>query len=292
MQFDVLVMNPPYQPPVKIAEKDGKYRGSGARGTLWPAFVKKPLSLCKDNGYCAHVHPPKWRKPEDELWPVLSQKKMKHLEIHNAEEGVKIFGAATRYDWYVLQNSKNDTSFNQTIVIDEQGTKHEFSLSKLPFLPNFNFEAFKDIIAQNKEDALEIIFHFFHDTRQPYMSKERNDEFKYPCVHSMRKDGKISFYYSNKKSDMFVPKVIVNGGGYPYPIVDMAGEYGMCQDVFGIKVDSLEYANLIKKAIETEPFQEVVKATKWSTFRIDHRMFKSLRKDFWKAFVDANGNEI
>jgi hypothetical protein len=323
------------------------------------------------------------------------------LEIHNKKDGEKTFGATTRFDWYILQNSKSNEGSSLTqeaIVVDEQGNQHEFDLSKLPFLPNYNFkelwgilakkkedrldilysrslhgndkqnmskrkhdnfkhpclhamhkdgevvflystdksclfvpkvilndgetiypiidikgeygttdhtfgiklpclpnynfEGFRNILAKREEDHLEIIHSNIHDPRRPDMSKTSNNEFKYPCVHAMYQDKPISLYYSTQKSDMFVPKVIINGGRHTYSLVDTGGEYGMCQDVFGIKADSLEYAEKVKRAIESARFQEIIKATKWSSFRTDHRMFKYFRKDFWKFFIDKDGNEI
>jgi len=286
-QFDVVIMNPPFHKPSTASQQRPNHHGE----PLWPDFVNKALSLCKEDGFCAFVHPSKWRKPENKFWPLLSRKCLAYLEIHDDKDGDETFKTKTRYDWYVLQNSKADAGWNTT-VIDENGIRHEFKLGQLPCLPNFCFDEFLGILAGEGEKRLDVLpVGLEHDVRRPGMSKKKNQEFKYPCVHSIRQGDKVSFYYSNRKSDMFVPKIILSDSRHLYPIIDTNGEYGMSAHCFGIKIDSIEWAGLTKKAIESPRFKDIVRATKWASYETDYRMFKLFKRDFWKAFVDENGNE-
>lgn len=279
-KFDVVIGNPPYQAPTK---------GGNGQRDLWPKFVEKSFDIIKEDGYVCLIHPSKWRRTEEELWNKLSKKQIKYLEIHDKQDGNKVFGAITRYDWYVIQNSKYT---EKTIVVDENGITHNINLSELPCLPNYNFEEFWNITAKDNEETLEIIYsRSLHGNDKPNMSKEKSDKFTYPCVYGMYQDGTISKFYSSNKSDHFTSKVILGIGRHLYPLIDMNGEYGMTQNAFGIKVNSIEEAELIKKAINSDKFKEIVKATKWGNFQTDWRMFKYFRKDFWKEFVDENGNE-
>lgn len=41
----------------------------------------------------------------------------------------------------------------------------------------------------------------------------------------------------------------------------------------------------IKSALESDKFNEFLKACRWSNFQIDYKMFKYFRKDFWKEFI-------
>lgn len=274
MKFDCVVMNPPYQ---------SKTKGGNGQRDLWPDFVKKGVEICKEDGFCVFVHPNKWRRTENKLWEILSKKQIKYLEIHDDQDGRKTFGAVTRYDWYILQNKKCN---GDTVVIDENGRSHKLNLSELPCLPNYNFEEFWKLMAKESEKKLGVIYSSsIHDARKPNMSKEKSDEFKYPCVYGMYQDGTISQFYSNEKSEHFTPKVILGIGRYLYPLIDIDGRYGMTNNAFGIKVSSLEEAKNIKRAIESDKFKEIIKATKWSNFQTDWRMFKYFKKDFWREFV-------
>ena len=66
---------------------------------------------------------------------------------------------------------------------------------------------------------------------------------------------------------------------------DFKGEYGMSQITFGIPITSKKEGDDIVKAINTDEFKEIIKATKWGAFQTDRRMFKYFKKDFWKYFL-------
>jgi hypothetical protein len=61
--------------------------------------------------------------------------------------------------------------------------------------------------------------------------------------------------------------------------------YGMMNNAFAIEVSNDDDAKNIKKAIESDNFKEIIKATKWGNFQTNYKMFKSFRKDFWKDFI-------
>ena len=68
-------------------------------------------------------------------------------------------------------------------------------------------------------------------------------------------------------------------------IIDINGEYGMTQGAMAICVNNLCDVNNIKKALLSNKFNEIIKATMIGNFRIDWNIFKDLRKDFWKEFI-------
>jgi hypothetical protein len=117
-------------------------------------------------------------------------------------------------------------------------------------------------------------------------SEKESKKFQYPCVYGMYQDGSIKcLYSSNNDSHFGIPKVIVSMGRYPYPLIDIDGTYGMCNNAFAIKVGSIDEAEKLKKAINSDLFAKVIESTKWGNFQIDYKMFKYLRKDFWKEFL-------
>jgi len=274
MKFDVVIGNPPYQKPTA---------GGNGQRDLWPDFVERGLELTKKGGYLCLIHPAKWRRTENKLWKKLSEKQIKYLEIHSDTDGRKVFNAVTRYDWYVLQNAPCK---KKSVVKDENGNIHEMDLNSLPCLPNYHFAEFYELLDSHGEANSDILYsRTLHGNDKPNMSKEKDDNFQYPCVYGMYQDGTFSCFYSSTKSEHFVPKVIMGTGRYLYPVIDMKGEYGMTQNAFGIKVRSLKEATIIKKAIESEKFREIIRATKWGNFQTDWRMFKYFKKDFWRNFV-------
>ena len=276
MKFRSIVGNPPYQKNTK--------GGTGGRD-LWDKFVDISLSkLCNDDGSVALIHPSKWRSPEHYIWELLTKNNIMNLEIHSAKSGQKTFNVSTRYDWYVVRKS-NDTS--DTNVVDELGNKHKINLKNIPFLPNYNFDDFWSIMARGNEPRCNVLYsRSIYGNDKKHMSKSKNNKNKYPCIYSMYKDGSHKLLFSSKNSGHFgVPKVILNCGGSPYPFIDIKGEYGMCNNSFGLVVDDVVEAKRIKKAIDSDRFLEIIKATKWHTYQISYKMFKYFKKDFLKVFI-------
>ena len=281
MKFDVIAMNPPYQLPKNF--KGGKKNGTTG-GDLWSKFVKVANEIVVEGGYVCAVHPPMWRKPEQELYPMMREKNMLYLEMHSEDDGRTTFKASTKYDWYLLQNNAYN---GKTTIVDEMGEKHVFDLRDYRWLPCFGFDVISKILAQGKEKTCEVLYsRSEYGTDKPWMSDKETGEFKHPCVYSMTKNGFGCWYSSIKKDFAFgVPKVILGWGRYLYPLIDMEGKYGLTQNTFAIKVDSKKEAENIKRAIESDKFGEVLKATKWGAFQTEWRMFKYFRKDFWKEFI-------
>lgn len=270
-----MIGNPPFQVPTK---------GGNGKRDLWDKFVHLCLNyLVNDNGHLALIHPAKWRKPEHKLFNEIKKHWLKYLEIHNDQDGKKTFGATTRYDWYVLQ--KNSTG--KTKIKDELGHLEEIGISDVSFLSNYLISEVTNILANNNEDKCELIYSSsIYDGRKSYMSETKDNNHIYPCIYGMYKNGTHKYLYSSQNKGHFgVSKVIISYGRYPYPFIDINGEYGMCNNAFAIKVDDIKEANNIKRAIESDRFKNILKATKWGNFQIEYKMFKYFRKDFWKEFV-------
>ena len=272
-KFDVVMGNPPYN--------TGTSGGNGGRD-LWDKFIIKSLPFISKKGFLNFVHPSKWRRPENELFNLFKENNLIYLEIHNKQDGQRVFNAITRYDFYCLQKSEYSGS---TIVKDETGKIIEIDIKKWPWLPNFNFDLFNRIIKRGDDPGLEIIYsRSLYGGDKKWMSKEENEVFKYPCVYGMYKDGSFSLQYSSEKKDQFdVPKIIIPCGEKSYTLLDIDGKYGIMQNAFGIKI--CEDYKKVKQAIDSDKFSEIIKSSKWLNFQIDYKMFKYFKKDFWKEFI-------
>ena len=283
-KFDFVVMNPPYQAPTNRKEDDG---GSGTGSSYWHKFVEKALSILKDGGHLCTVHPPLWRKPESKIGSVISSHDLLYLEMHGETDGRKTFGCGTRYDWYILRKSSEGVT---TPIICEDGSSEELDIKGMPFIPNKNLSFVLSLMAKQDEPTCGIIYDSSaYETRKPWMSEIQDETFKHPCVHSTTQKGIRWMYSSRNDKGLFgVSKVIFGeGGGHGInnPVIDMAGEYGMTHHALGIKVDSLEEAEMIVKAMTSEKFAEFLASTLYGNFGIEWRTFKYLRKNFWREFI-------
>ena len=58
--FDVVMGNPPYNPP--------KTETGSSGNSIWQQFVIKSFYLVKEIGFLLFIHPPGWKKPTDEIF--------------------------------------------------------------------------------------------------------------------------------------------------------------------------------------------------------------------------------
>jgi hypothetical protein len=285
-KFDAVIGNPPY---------NNKQNNSGKRGggdSLWNKFVIRTINKwISKNGYIIYVHPSGWRKPESErskykdMFKIMTHnKQMIYLEIHGLKDGLKIFKCGTRYDWYIIKNCSNN---NKTIIKDEKGIVKEIDMLKFKFLPNYEIGMIKKILVKENERNCDVLFsNSAYETRKKWMSKKQDKEFKYSCIHSTPKNETIYWYSSINNNGFFgISKIIFGESGINDVIIDMKGEYGMTQEAIGIKINTLNEGINIKKCIESDKFKQLLNACSWSNFRIDWRMFKYFKKDFWKEFI-------
>lgn len=115
MQFDVVMGNPPYQPPVN---KTGK--GSGSGNKIWHRFVERAFELCKQDGHILMVTPNNWRRGNfrngqhrqaQELMWLNSILWVKDAKPHFPDIGHSIMIDA----WHVWKNGRPTTTGYLTV---------------------------------------------------------------------------------------------------------------------------------------------------------------------------------
>lgn len=279
-KFDVIIGNPPYQ------DNTGNV---GTGHTLWDKFVLKSTSLLNKNGYINFVHPSGWRNISgsfDKVKKEMMKMDVMYLEIHNISDGLKTFGAATRYDCYILRNSY--TKDLLTKIIDEDGNTQEMDVKKLKYIPNKMFDMFLGLTAKENEEKVCILqSESMYEPRKKWMNAEKTDEFIYPCVkYISKKDYSMDFRYSKENRGMFgIPKVFFGMGAQVGGIlIDKNGEYGQCQFVASI-ADKPENLENIKKALESDKFKKLMESCQFTTQAYNKKIIETFRKDFWKDFI-------
>lgn len=281
-KFNVIIMNPPYQ-----ELKEGNKKSQA----LWDKFVIKTISQLVEGGYMCAVHPDGWRRVGGDFINVkslLKSKQISYLEVHNTDDGVKTFGANTTYDFYCLHNVSN-TMFTKIKCMD--GTTQRVDISKMEFIPNGMYKEFEKLLAKDGEEKVNALFsRSAYGNDKPHMSKEQNDEFKYPCSYVTYKDGSMKCLFSktNTNGHFGIPKVIWSNGGASSPVVDNIGEYGLTNFSYAI-IDEPKNLPFIQKAMLNPDFMELMSFSDGITGVGRHRYnFKAIslfRKDFWKEFL-------
>jgi hypothetical protein len=283
--FDVIICNPPFQ-----MAQQGERKGAHGNKTLWDKFIIKSFTLLKDNGFLGFINPSSWRRPENKLYNLMTkQNQLLYLHIFGEKQTQQLFNVLQRVDLYVIEKK---AKYQNTFIIDELGNEEKLNLSDWEFIPNYNFDIIKQIFKNknvkngNTNDGIQILYNStLYERRKPYVKEQKTEKYKYPVVHSINKKG-ILFSYTdeNTRGHFGSSKVILGLGRNQYPVNDYDGEYGMSLLAFGIPIASKKQGDDIVKAVNSNEFKEIIKATKWTAFQTDWRMFKYFNPDFYKHF--------
>lgn len=277
-EFDIIMGNPPWNQ----SRKEGEV---GRNGVLWNKFILSAFKMLKPKGFLCFITPSGWRGPGrySVLWDMMSSKQIKYIHIFTKTQAQEIFNISSRFDIFVIQNKPNTT---KTEVIDEYGKRHRLNLKTWPFLPNSAYIEIKPILT-TRDDGIRVIYDTYYHTQWKYTNHTKTAKFKYPIVHSIKKDGLRYIYSSKKKIHFGVPKVILSHNEHQYGFEeqnDYTGKYGMSEVSFGIPIKTKKEGDKILKAINSVKFKKIIAGSKWSVFQTPHHIFEYFKKDFYKHF--------
>jgi hypothetical protein len=275
--FDAVIGNPPYQ--VKVGPKKTK--------PIWNLFTKKYLDNLIENGYLLFVHPSGWRSPDGvfrDVYDKILSKNLIYLNMNDFKKGREVFGGVgTNFDYYLLQNNNNKQPVE---IVDIYDKNYTIDLSKWSFIPGGGFELYEKVLSLNGEEKVEVLHDYSsYETRKKWISKNKSEEYKYPCCYTITiRDGMKCFYSSEKKGHFDIPKVIWSNGLGTYPVIDENGEYGLTQFSYAI-VDDKETLNNIKLALENTKFIKLMEYVKFTDNKYNHKVIALFKKNFWKEFI-------
>ena len=278
-QFDVVLMNPPYQAPTK----------DGNKGTsLWDKFVPLAFSLTKNEGFVSAVHPSGWRDASTTFKDahVIRENDLQFLSVHNEKEGKKVFGTSTRFDWYVCQKR---LYHGLTKMEEETGDIVNTDISILPCIPNYKSNMVNSFVAKKGEEKCEILYNSnAYRAGKDHMSKFECKKNCYPVVYSTPVAGPTLHWSSQNNNGHYgVSKFIFNPNRPIGFFVDYDGEYAMTQWCVGI-VGDREYLDMVAEVFKNQKingFADFMEATHFTDQIFNRRVFESFRKDFWKEFI-------
>jgi len=276
-QFNVILLNPPYQ----IAKKAVYKGGRGNNNTLWNLFIEKSIGLLDTrDGWMGAITPANWRRPNHPLYQRIAPQ-LTYLHIYGKKEGLRLFNAQTRFDIYIVCGGESKPH-HLPLIIDEKGVSHtNIDVSKWAFIPNYSYNKVERFFSLKKRADIpttaEKVLYDSNEYNSKTLSKRRTATAKYPVVHTMTRKGLGIRWSSKKKGHYGKSKVLLNFNEILYPYNDWKGEYGMSQLTFGIPIDSKKEGDKLVETFNSDDFKEAIKATKWGSFQTDYKMFSYLR---------------
>ena len=275
--FDIIMGNPPYNPP--------KTETGSSGNSIWQNFVIKSHSMLNDKGYLLFVHPPGWKKPTDEVfkpekfadgdytgqirqgqvWQVLKDSGIFKFIYTNDQKsksvGEDYIDHFPAVDYYVYQKGGDKSGCDTKNVFlgtieDPKGVRLNYNLKYLP-----------NLITKQTQDILHKITSKEGD--KPNFGRFRNgkgfsvdsSKGKYKYIYTYNKKSEPKYQYSDIIGDnnINLDKVIMNfdGGIDCYTIQyvkkeDMIGSYEMTMyskvesDKDGKRLEAFFKSNIVK----------------------------------------------
>jgi hypothetical protein len=285
LNFDIILGNPPFQ--YKEAQNDKSH-------TIWHLFIKRSHEeLLKDKGYLLFVHPSGWRDIDGDyrdIYIYIKNNNLIYLSMNTYDDGKRVFGGAgTNFDYYLVQNIK--TNNNLTFINDIDNKEYKINLNDLDFIPSGKLSLFQKLLT--KKGKVNVLHDWsIYETRKPYISKIKDNIFKYPIINTItQKDGCNILYSKEKKGHFGIPKVIWSNGAGTYPIIDEKGKYGLTQFAYAI-VDDKQNLQKIKDAMSSEKFINLMKYLAFKeNNKYNYKIIALFKKDFYKYFIPKRGNK-
>ena len=264
--FDVVIGNPPYQPP-----SNNKKGGV----SLWPLFVTLGLDMLKKNGYIGYIHPALWRKPDNKMREVMFAKQFLHLQICSDAKGKKTFGATTRYDWYIMENTH--VYKDATVVFEDDSVCRMHISLDLAFIPNFGGGIFGKVMNKSiGHKTLVVKADSMCHTSRKYVVEVKDDDHPHVQLNSVsRTNGKTYRYSSIAHPDQTQKKVMFSNGRFVVPFYD-DGVMGVTQGGLYIPVGTRNEGDKVVAFLNSKLVKYMLKATKWSNFETSKQIFRSI----------------
>lgn len=295
LKFDFIIGNPPYnfngvkKVPTKMnvnKKEDGK--------TIWCEFVKKNISLLKENGIMNILIPSIWMKPDKAgMYDLFSKYDIQKLHTLSSSETNRTFGfhVQTPTCYFLLTKRENEGKIE---LYDSLPNKYiTFKLHKnIPIPLDFSSIINKFLKLTNKYGRLDVI--------KTNLPKKGVKIIEHPNVKFPFKNVKTTTLNKNKAPELQIrysneelsfnnqPKIIMGHKMYGFPYIDKEGLYGICaRDNYVIINKELKEMELIKEFLSTELILFVFETTRYRMRYLEKYVFDFI-PDFSKIDVCWN----
>ncbi len=233
LQFDIILGNPPYncngqkKVPTNsdLSKKEDGY-------TAWFYFVRKSMSLLKNNGYLLFIIPSIWMKPDKaKIYDYMLQFKILKLHTLTNTQTNKIFSgnAQTPTCYFLLQNTKPNEYI--TLYDTTLSAYVDYVLKPQVPIPVFGASVVNKLREYTDKFGSLSVIKTNTLSKKISVSKDPSKSFCYKNVKTCTLNGvtpKLVIEYTNAEGPYHnVPKLILAHKMYGFPYYDKKGEFGI-----------------------------------------------------------------
>ena len=281
--FDYIIGNPPYNAngikkvPTNILDEkkeDGK--------TIWVPFIKKAISLLKQNGNLLMIVPSIWMKPDRaRTYHYLTSFKINKIRCFTNTETNKMFSfeAQTPTCYFWLQNRQSD--YKQFISLYDRDQK---SYINYPLVYEAPIPVFGAAVVAKLRPFVEAYGHIRTiKTNTPRMgsvfSDMQDSKHPYPNIRTAVLQGispRLVVNYSNTPQAYYGEcKLVLPHKMYGFPYIDADGSYGISnRDNYVIVGHSLEDLETLRQFFSTMTALYIFESTRYRMKYLERYAFE------------------
>lgn len=230
--MDIIVQNPPYN--LNGTKEKGKKN-------VFTLFVDKSLKILKPHGYLLTIHPSSYRisNYSPKGTKINLNNLYTSLQIHNIcmftiTQTYELMNVQINVDYLLVENC---LPYKPTIIEDIYGNKINREIKTTDNIPNFGFSILDKL--KNVCNQVGDISQYIYRSSELHHSYWKNGKIKtgeYPIIHLLKnsKKGNVIYYSNIKHKHQNTPKIIVNGLGVKYVLMDKEGIYGITDSPIAI----------------------------------------------------------
>ena len=268
--FDYVIGNPPYNmngikkvPTNRTKNKkcDGK--------TLWFEFVKKSVSLLKEDGKLLMIVPSLWMKPDKAgAYDYITQHKIVKISCLTNTETNRIFGgtAQTPTCFFLMKKSHSDGACE--LYDKDKNDFVNYIIGKNQPIPVFGVSVINRFLDAVKTYGALSVKKTNMPGKHVNLSDTKDDKFKCENIKTARLNGVKPVLHINYSTSPLAfhgeTKLVLPHKMYGFPFVDISGNYGISnRDNYVIHERCFEELSIIKEFLSTKTALYVYEATRY-----------------------------
>jgi len=279
-KFDVVIGNPPFNyRGIKKVPTNTKLKKKHDGATIWGDFVKRGMSLLKNDGYLCYITPSIWMKPDkSRLYHYIRQFKILKLHALNNTKTNQIFKgeAQTPCAYYLLKKCAPDGYVD---LFDYDQDKYvTYSLKPEIPIPVFGSSIVKKFCNKvNPSNKLKV-----YKSNLPSKNCILSDVIKknyYINIHTCKLNKttpELVIKYSSKPCHFYgKTKLVMAHGMYGFPTIDKGGLYGISnRDKYVILRDDTEDLLKLQKFFSTKTALYLFESTRYRMKYLEKYIFE------------------
>ena len=270
IEFNYVIGNPPYnRNGIKKVPTNNVKNKKQDGATLWFDFIKKSVSLLKDDGKLLMIVPSLWMKPDKAgAYEFITQHRIMKIVCMNNTETNRIFGGAAQTPTCLLLVERSPSRETCELYDADRDEYIAYTLRPKYPIPVFGVSIVNRFVDAVKTYGAMPVKKTNMPGKNVNLSQIKGDKFIYANIRTARLVGvkpELHINYSDTplafsgKTKLVLPHKM-----YGFPYLDRKGEYGISnRDNYVVDEFEEDDLSIIKEFLSTKTALYIYEATRY-----------------------------